>query len=42
MSTMEIPDFIVFTGSKEQRYGLIIEKYVTQHTRFNYKNQKTY
>jgi hypothetical protein len=27
VSTIKRPDFILFSGSKEQRYGLIIDKY---------------
>jgi hypothetical protein len=34
--------FLVFSGSKEYRYGLIIWQIsVTQHTKFNLKNQYT-
>jgi hypothetical protein len=29
--TMKRPDFSVFPGRKEQRYGLVSDKYVTQH-----------
>jgi hypothetical protein len=38
---MKLPDFVVFSGSNEYRYCLINDKYVTQHKKFNLKNQYT-
>jgi hypothetical protein len=36
---MKRPEFIVFSGSKEYKYGRIIDKYQSQNTNFNVKNQ---
>jgi hypothetical protein len=35
-------DFSVFSGSEEQRYGLIIDNYKTQRAEFNLENQYTF
>jgi hypothetical protein len=32
VSTMERPDLMVFSGSKEYRYGLFIDKYQSHNT----------
>jgi hypothetical protein len=34
-STLKHPDFIVLSGSKEYRYGLITDKYQPHNTKFN-------